>query len=220
MERSGLERVGNQVLHRKTRRKDSKRMVAMQGGGNAVNAVIGVIGGNERVRNRRMRMTIREEIDADFAEIAEITRAAFGGEYEVGLIEKLRGARLVALSLVAVEEGSAIGHVLFSELQVEVNGRKVKTVALAPVAVRPDRQRLGIGSKLIESGLKFVRNRGYEAVIVLGHPNFYPRFGFSAALTASLNAPFSGKAFMGLELAPGSLSGNNGSVIYPDAFGV
>jgi putative acetyltransferase len=65
-----------------------------------------------------------------------------------------------------------------------------------------------------------VRDRGYEAVIVLGHPDYYSRFGFSASLTASLVAPFSGKAFMGLELVPGSLSGSRGSVTYPDAFGV
>jgi putative acetyltransferase len=64
------------------------------------------------------------------------------------------------------------------------------------------------------------RERGYEAVIVLGHPDYYPRFGFSAALTEPLTAPFHGKVFMGLELVPGSLSGRTGSVKYPEAFGV
>ena len=165
-------------------------------------------------------MTIREETEADFLEITQITRAAFRGDYEVALIEKLRGARLVIVSLVAVDDGSVIGHVLFSELGVEVDGRRVKSAALAPIAVQPNRQRQGIGSKLIESGLESLRNRGYEAVIVLGHPDYYPRFGFSADLTGTLAAPFSGKAFMGLELVPGSLSGQKGSVKYPEAFGV
>jgi putative acetyltransferase len=165
-------------------------------------------------------MTIREETEADFLGITEITRTAFAGDYEVPLIEKLRGARLVIVSLVAVDDESVIGHILFSELGVEIDGRRVKSAALAPLAVQPNRQRQGIGSKLIESGLGSLRACGYEAVIVLGHPNYYPRFGFSAALTESLTAPFHGKEFMGLELVPGSLSGRTGSVKYPEAFGV
>lgn len=168
----------------------------------------------------KRRMTIRQETEADFLEISEITRAAFRGDYEVALIEKLRGARLVIVSLVAVDDGSVIGHILFSELGVEVDGRRVKSAALAPMAVQPNRQRQGIGSKLIESGLGSLRDRGYEAVIVLGHPEYYPRFGFSAALAESLTAPFRGKIFMGLELVPGSFSGRTGSVKYPEAFGV
>ena len=165
-------------------------------------------------------MTIREENKADFPEIVALTQAAFGGEYEATLIEKLRAAHLVIVSLVAVEEGSVIGHILFSKLEVEVDGRRVKAAALAPMAVRPDRQRRGIGSKLVETGLDGLRDRSYEAVIVLGHPDYYPRFGFSPSLTASLVAPFSGRAFMGLELMSGSLSGSRGSVEYPEAFGL
>jgi|SRR5580700_5282020 putative acetyltransferase len=165
-------------------------------------------------------MTIREENKADFPEIVALTQAAFGGDYEATLIEKLRAAHLVIVSLVAVEEGSVIGHILFSKLEVEVDGRRVKAAALAPMAVRPDRQRRGIGSKLVETGLDGLRDRSYEAVIVLGHPDYYPRFGFSPSLTASLVAPFSGRAFMGLELMSGSLSGSRGSVEYPEAFGL
>jgi putative acetyltransferase len=165
-------------------------------------------------------MTIREETDTDFPDIADLTRAAFGGAYEVELIEKLRADRLVIVSLVAVEGSSVVGHILFSDLGVQVDGRRVKAAALAPMAVLPNRQRRGIGSKLVEKGLQVLRDRGYEAVIVLGHPDYYPRFGFSPALTASLVAPFSGKAFMGLELVSGSLSRGGGSVKYPEAFGI
>jgi putative acetyltransferase len=163
-------------------------------------------------------MTIREETEADFPEIAALTRVAFGGDYEATLIRKLRAARLMIVSLVAVEEGSVVGHILFSELGVEVDGRRVHAAALAPMAVRPDRQRQGIGSKLLETGLRSLCDRGFEAVIVLGHPDYYPRFGFSPELTASLDAPFCGTAFMGLELIPGSLQGCRGSVRYPEAF--
>ena len=165
-------------------------------------------------------MTIREETDADYPKIAALTRAAFGGEYGAELIEKLRTARLVIVSLVAVEKAFVAGHVLFSELTVEVDDKSVKAVALAPMAVRSDSRRRGVGSKLIETGLQILDDRGYEAVIVLGHPDYYSRFGFSAALTASLVAPFSGKAFMGLELVHGSLSRGRGSVTYPEAFDV
>jgi putative acetyltransferase len=165
-------------------------------------------------------MMIREETDADSHTIAALVQTAFGGEYEVGLIDGLRSAREIIVSLVAVEEGAIVGHILFSEVAVEVDSRKVKAAALAPMAVRLDRQRRGIGTKLVETGLRNLRDRGYEAVIVLGHPDYYPRFGFSASLTALLVAPFSGRAFMGLELLPGSLSGCRGSVKYPEAFGV
>jgi putative acetyltransferase len=84
----------------------------------------------------------------------------------------LRAAGLVIFSLVAVEQGSVVGHILFSELAVEVDGRRMKSAALAPMAVRPDRQRQGIGSRLIETGLAMLRDRGYDAVIVLGHPEY------------------------------------------------
>jgi putative acetyltransferase len=165
-------------------------------------------------------MTIRAEIDADRPEIVALMRVAFGGAYEVELIERLHTARLVIVSLVAIEEGSAVGYLLFSDRAVEIDRRRVNAAALAPMAVQLDRRCRGIGSKLVETGLQMVRDRGYEAVIVLGHPDYYSRFGFSASLTASLVAPFSGKAFMGLELVPGSLSGSRGSVTYPDAFAV
>jgi putative acetyltransferase len=108
-------------------------------------------------------MTIREEIRADAPEIAALTWAAFGGEYEVSLIEKLRTNRLVIVSLVSVEEGVVVGHILFSELAVEVDEKRVKAAALAPMTVRSGRRRRGIGSQLVEAGLQVLRDRGYAA---------------------------------------------------------
>jgi putative acetyltransferase len=113
-------------------------------------------------------MKIREETGADTPKIAALTRAAFGGDHEVRLIEKLRAARLVIASLVAVHEGAIVGHILFNE----VDERRVKAAALAPMAVRSDRRRRGIGSQLVEAGLQVLRDQEYEAVIAPGHPDY------------------------------------------------
>jgi putative acetyltransferase len=93
-------------------------------------------------------------------------------------------------------------------------------VSLVPLAVRPDRQGRGIGSRLVAAGLALLRERGWAAVVVLGHARYYPRFGFSAELARKLASPFPGEAFMALELVPGALAGGAGSVGYPAAFGV
>ncbi len=161
---------------------------------------------------------IGEETSEDIEAIATLNRAAFGGEQEVAIIDRLRRDGQVALSLVEREAGAVVGHILFSDLDVMVDGRAARAVALAPMAVEPARQRTGIGSRLVRTGLGILKDRGYEAVIVLGHPDYYPRFGFSAALAAKLTAPFSGAAFMALELKPGALAGTRGAVRYPRAF--
>jgi putative acetyltransferase len=96
----------------------------------------------------------------------------------------------------------------------------VTAASLAPVSVQADRQRKGIGADLVREGLAALRAQRCEAVIVVGHPSYYARFGFSAALARKLTAPFKGEAFMAMELTPGSLSGHAGSVSYPAAYGV
>jgi putative acetyltransferase len=165
-------------------------------------------------------MLIREEVPSDAAAIAALNRAAFGGGYEADLIARLRADRLVIASLVAQVRAKIVGHILFSMLPTEMDGRTIRAAALAPMAVQPELQNQGIGSKLVEEGLKAARARRIEAVVVLGHPAYYPRFGFSADLARRLAAPFSGEAFMALELVPGALDGSMGSVSYPAAFGL
>lgn len=161
---------------------------------------------------------IAEETPGDIEAIAALNRAAFGGEDEVEIVDRLRRDGLFVLSLVARDAEGIVGHILFSALDVVVDGRAVCAVALAPMAVAPGRQRAGIGSRLVRRGLRMLADRGCDAVIVLGHPDYYPRFGFSAELAARLAAPFSGPAFMALELKPGALGGASGAVRYPRAF--
>jgi len=165
-------------------------------------------------------ITIVEEKPEYAGAIARLNRAAFDGAFEAELVIRLHRDGLVVASLVALDDADLVGHILFSDLTVEVDGRPVKAVALAPMAVQAEQQRQGVGGRLIQEGCALVRQRGRGAVIVLGHPAYYPRFGFSAALAAKLRSPFTGEAFMALELEPGALAGRAGSVHYPPAFGI
>jgi putative acetyltransferase len=171
-------------------------------------------------RNMSGRVVVRPETEADWPAIDAVNRQAFGGEAEAALVRRLRQDRLVAASLVAEENGTLAGHLMLSWLPTIVEGRPVRAVALAPMAVRPDWQRRMIGSRLVEAGIAVARQLGVEAMIVLGHPAYYPRFGFSAALASGLASPFARESFMALELAPNSISGKTGSVHYPPAFGI
>lgn len=166
-------------------------------------------------------MQIREETEDDYRAIAAVNRRAFGGDHEVNLIEKLRDGGLVIASLVAVDENKMLGHILFSRLPVEIDGRPVNAAALSPMCVRPTHQRTGIGSRLIARGLELMKEKSVDAVLVLGHKNYYPRFGFSADHTRKLVSPFPNMAqFMGLELKAGALAGTKGWVKYPEPFGL
>ena len=167
-----------------------------------------------------MTVAIRGELQSDWPAVDALNRAAFGGPHEADLIDRLRRDGLVAASLVAESGSALVGHILFSWLSVAVDGRAVRAGALAPMAIAPERQRGGVGSRLVVTGLDSARSVGAEAIIVLGHPAYYPRFGFSAALAAKLAAPFAGDAFMALELTPAALRGERGTVTYPPAFGI
>lgn len=152
--------------------------------------------------------------------IAALHRAAFGGASEADLVERLHRDGLVLVSLVALDKDDVVGHVLLSRLAVTLDGRAIEATALAPVAVMPDRQHQGIGSALIRAALDRARVRGIEAIFVLGHAEYYPRFGFSPALAATFESPFRGDTFMALALRPDALAGTRGTVRYPAAFGL
>ena len=164
-------------------------------------------------------IALRPREPHDDAAIAAVVTSAFGTEAEARLIESLRRDSDCVCEHVAVADNSEIvGHVLFSRLDVTAGSQSLKAVALAPLAVRPDLQRQGIGDALTRAGLTHCGDRGHELAVVLGHPNYYARFGFSALLAKHLDAPYSGEAFMALELATGVLGRLKWTVTYPRAF--
>ena len=156
-------------------------------------------------------MIVREQRPGDDAEVRELLSLAFGGAAEADLVERLHRDGDVAFALVAEEDGIA-GHILLSRLDAPL-----RALALAPLAVLPERQRRGIGGRLVRAALERARQDGWEAMFVLGDPDYYRRFGFDAALTRGFDSPYSGPAFMVLALS-GELSASTGRVGYPAAF--
>ncbi|EFA78182.1 hypothetical protein PPL_08832 [Heterostelium album PN500] len=165
-------------------------------------------------------ISIEKENQSQFIEIRDLTLKAFDGDLDTAnIIEKLRDEKKDVLSLVALDnDRSVVGHIMYSEMQVTLDDgkRNIRTVALAPVSVRPSLQKQGIGRQLIEQSLRMLKDQGVEVVIVLGHPTYYPKFGFSAELIKHLTAPFAGESLMALELKEGSLKSTNGTVRYAD----
>ena len=164
-------------------------------------------------------MEIRTETGADLAAVGEVNRLAFGREAEARLVDDLRDGGYARLSLVAEEEGRLVGHVMFSEAVIRTDGGEVGALALGPVGVIPERQGRGVGSALIREGLDRCVQEGHRIVVLLGHPGYYPRFGFSAERAGNLSSPYSGDAFMALELAPGALSRVVGEFEFAPPFG-
>lgn len=162
-------------------------------------------------------MEIREERAEDRDGIRVVNRAAFAGELEAALVEALRDGGHVVTSVVAVDDGHVVGHALFSTLPIDAPNGVIEGAALAPVAVLPARQLEGVGSQIVRWGITRCRELGVAAIVVLGHPAYYPRFGFSAALAERLTAPYAGPALMALELKPGALDGG-GTVRYAPPF--
>ena len=162
---------------------------------------------------------IRLTTPADHVAIHAVIAAAFEREDEARLVAQLRDDNNVLVELVAERDGRLIGHVLYSTLRITRTDAALGAAALAPVSVLPEQQRSGVGADLIRAGNARCAMLGVPAIIVLGHPSYYPRFGFSAKLAESLEAPFRGPAFMALELEPGVLS-VGGRVHYAKAFGV
>ncbi len=167
-----------------------------------------------------MRQLVREEQPGDRPQVRKVNEAAFGRCDEADLIDGLRQEGVVLLSLVAELDSQIIGHILFSRMTVETAQGPVAAVSLAPLAVLPDHQGRQVGSQLVRRGLAALRDRGERIVIVLGHKEYYPRFGFSAEKARHLTSPFPPEAFMALELSDGALAGIRGAVKYPAAFGL
>ena len=165
---------------------------------------------------------IRPEIPEDIPAIFEVNCQAFGHDDEARLVDALRagGHFDPDLSLVAVFNDRIIGHIMFPEITIESDDAIVPALALAPLVVHPDFQCRGIGLGLIEEGLDVCRNLGHRIIIVVGHPGYYPRFGFFPANSYGIEAPFvvADDVFMVRGLVPGALDGIHGRVRYPKAF--
>lgn len=164
-------------------------------------------------------MEIQPETEADVAAIRDVNRRAFGREDEVRLVDALREAGYARLSLVAGEDGGLIGHIMFSKAGIQTKNDSVEALALGPVGVVPDHQGRGVGSALIQEALDRCAAGGHRIVVLLGHPDFYPRFGFSAGLAKNLSSTYRGEAFMALELVPDALTGVSGEFTFAPPFG-
>lgn len=166
-------------------------------------------------------LIIRAEQPGDVLAIEAINRQAFGRPGEANLVNALRPSLPRRdYSRVALLDGKPVGHILFSPILIDTGDRVESALALAPMAVLPEVQGQGIGSALVRDGLETLRQLGERIVVVLGHSDFYPRFGFQTASKYGIRAPFEvpDPVFMVIELQPGALQGIQGTVRYPPAF--
>jgi len=161
-------------------------------------------------------VSVRAARAGDFAAISMLVTAAFGRPDEAAIAEAVRAEGAALVELVAQDAGEIVGHALFSRMRCRP---QAFVAALGPLAVAPARQRQGIGSALTLRGIEGCRALGAAAVVVLGHPAYYPRFGFSAETAATIRSPYAGlPAFMAMELQPGALAAPQ-DLAFPAAFG-
>lgn len=172
-----------------------------------------------------MVVIIRQEEFKDYNQTFKVVESAFKeAEFTDGneqfLVENLRksDAFIPELSLVAEVDKKIVGHIMFTK----INVKETILLALAPLSVIPEYQKQGIGGKLIKIGHDLAGNMGYKGIILVGHPGYYPRFGYIPADNFKIKLTFDAprEAFMALELKKGSLSGIEGEVIFPKEFGI
>jgi putative acetyltransferase len=154
-------------------------------------------------------LTIRSETPEDGADIHFVYGKAFSQESETELVEKLRNRGMLIVSLVTLSDGQVVGHIAFSPVTVKSEDSSFQAIALGPMAVLPEYQRKGIGSQLVRTGLEECRHLGHEIVVLVGHADYYPRFGFVPARPKGIECEFEvpDKAWMLLQLREGVLAG-------------
>ena len=166
-------------------------------------------------------LVIRAEKTDDAPGIRLVNERAFGRPGEAGLVDRLRRSCPEALSLVAEDDGQIVGHILFTPVVIESAPRRVTGMGLAPMAVLPARQGQSIGSRLVTRGLEALRERGCPFVVVVGHPEYYPRFGFERASRHGLASQWPGMsdaAFMVVLLDRDAMAGVAGVARYREEF--
>ncbi|KAF2512776.1 N-acetyltransferase [Flavobacterium zhairuonense] len=174
-----------------------------------------------------MDIKIRQERKDDFESVFRLIEKAFEKEEysdhkEQFLVERLRESEafIPELSIVAETENKIVGHILFTKLQIKNESQTFHSLALAPVSVLPEFQGKGIGSKLILHGHEVAKKLGYKSVILLGHEDYYPRFGYELCEKYNIKMPFEVPAenCMVISLTKDGLSNVSGEVVYPSAF--
>jgi len=165
-------------------------------------------------------ITIREERQEDIAAIRRINELAFGGTEEADLVHRLRSAHKLLVSLVAEQGSELVGHIAFSPVTLGPQRLPCAGAGLGPMGVVPERQRRGVGSLLVRSGLAQCRLVGIRWVVLVGHPSYYPRFGFVPASRFGIRCAYEvpDEAFMAMELGGGTLRGVTGTVHYQPEF--
>ncbi len=165
-------------------------------------------------------MIIREEQPSDIEKICKVNEEAFETKAEAILVNSLRDTGCSFISLVAETETKVVGHILFTPVELSGNKNNLKIMGLAPMAVLSQYQNKGIGSKLVQTGLEHCKSLGYDAVVVLGHPDYYPKFGFVPSVKFGIKSEYDvpDEVFMILELTPGSLKHHEGVIKYHEAF--
>jgi putative acetyltransferase len=168
----------------------------------------------------RATILIRAETAEDFASVRGVDELAFGRQNEADLVDALRENASSCISLVAVVDEQVVGHIFFSPVSIESESNVVTAMGLAPMAVLPSHQNQGIGSQLVREGLRECQLIGENIVVVLGHPNYYPRFGFVPASLKGLRSEYDvpDEVFMVAELTEGALAGRGGLVKYHPEF--
>jgi putative acetyltransferase len=161
---------------------------------------------------------IRPATEKDAPGIRAVHRAAFPKPAESNLVEALLREGDAIVSLVDERQGEIVGHILLSRMKVSGDGRGLRALGLAPIGVLPGFQGGGIGSALIEAALTIARATGEDIVFLLGEPDFYARFGFTAEAAAPFVSPYAGPWFMALALQPGFAAPATGEAAYARAF--
>lgn len=165
-------------------------------------------------------LTIRTETHADYTAVHRVNELAFNRPDEANLVDALRRSARPFISLVVESDGRIVGHIFFSPVLIESDDSSFTALGLAPMAVLPEYQNRGIGSELVRRGLEVCESMGHEVVVVLGHPEYYPRFGFVPAREKGISCEFEvpDEAFMVTELKQGALAGRKGKVKYLPEF--
>lgn len=164
------------------------------------------------------KLIITKEKPNEVQQIWEVNSLAFETNTEANLVARLRTSGVDFISLVAKYNDDLVGHILFTEVHLE--NSDIKIAGLAPMAVKPEFQNTGIGSVLVEYGLRECKLKGYQAVIVLGHPKYYPKFGFEPSVKYGIKSEYDvpDEVFMIKELVGNSLKGVSGIVKYHEEF--